>query len=266
MTEQSATRRDLVATIAGGAVLGAVWGAAFPALAMEGRPTIAVVGADNAQLALIDAGSARALVFIGEPDDALLERLPAMLTVFRQRIDLVVGSLPALDAHAKDLSDRWSIRHAVMISATDDASTLPFTSNTVSGALDIALGEHVMLKIRVGHRDEWRTPDPGSGPPLWSIRVVRNTDVVSIVPDARSFGATLPGPAAVLISPSAPSPELRAKSPTNAIAINFDSESIDPSPGDGVALTRIFPRDIARFVLAEDGVELPPWTVLAGES
>ncbi len=231
MIARGATRRDVLATIAGGAILGAVWGAAFPALAMEGRPTIAVIGEQNAQLALIDAGSARALVFIGEPDDALLERLPAMLTVFRQRIDLVIGSAPTLAAHAGALSVRWNVRHAVTVSPAHESPSLPIPSTTVSDALDIALGEHVTLEIRVGHRDEWRTPDPGSGQPLWSLHVRRDTAAVTIVPDARSFAATLPGPSAVLIAPSAPSPELRAKSPARSLAINFDSESIDPAAG-----------------------------------
>lgn len=262
MIDRAATRRDVIATIAGGAVLGAVWGAAFPALAMEGRPTIAVVGEQNAQLALIDAGSVRAMIFIGEPDVALMERLPAMLTVFRQRIDIVIGSVFALVAQAGALSDRWKVRHAVAICPVNGSPSLSIPSTTVSDALDIALEERVTLEIRVGHREEWRTPDPGSGPPLWSMHVRRDATAVSIVPDARSFAATLPGPSAVLIAPSAPSPEIRSKAPANSLAINFDSESIDPPPSDGVALTRIFPRDIARFVLTDDGVELPAWTTL----
>lgn len=265
MSGPGTTRRELIATVAGGTVIGAMWGAAFPVLAMEGRPTIAVVGKDDAQLVLVDSGSARVLVLVGEPDNSLLDRLPAMLTVFRQRIDLVVGSLPALTAHIGALAYRWSLRQAIVLNATSDAPSLPIASDVVSNSLDVTLGNSVTLEIRVGHRDEWRTPVAGTLAPLWSIRVAQGDAAVSIVPDARSFAAMLPGPAAVLVSPSAPSPEVRAKGPTRSLAINFDSESIDPLPADGVALTRIFPRDIGRFVLTEDGVQLPAWTVLADQ-
>lgn len=260
-----ANRREVVATIAGGAVLGALWGAAFPVLATEGRPTIAVIGERNAQVAVIDAGAARFLVLVGEPGESLLRRLPAMLTVFRQRIDVLVGTSPALVSHAHTVARKWRVRHAIVVSDTSDAPSLLMPSTIVADGIDISVGEKVRMELRIGHRDQWRWREPG-GMPMWSLRIMRGQSTVSIVPDVRSFAAIPPGPSALLIAPTAPPPELRAISPANALAVNYDSESIDPPPLDGVALARVYPQDIARFVLTDDGVEPPSWTIPAASS
>lgn len=265
MTGNATTnRREVVATIAAGAVLGAVWGAAFPVLATEGRPTIAVIGERNAQLALVDAGAARLLVLVGEPDDRLLQRLPAMLTVFRQRIDVIVGTSTALIAHSQSLVRRWRVRHAIVMSNTADAPSLPVPATVVADGVDIEAGDTTRLALRIGYRDEWRLRGPG-GAPMWSLRIARGDSVVSIVPDARSFAAVPPGTSAVLVSPSAPPSELRAVSPASALAVNYDSDSIASPPGAGVALIRVYPQDISRFTLAGNGVELPPWTEAGAE-
>src|SRR5690606_41835668 len=61
------SRRAAFSSVASGLVLGAVWGATFPIVASESRPSIAIVGHRGAQLVLIDSGKARALVFLGDP-------------------------------------------------------------------------------------------------------------------------------------------------------------------------------------------------------
>jgi hypothetical protein len=44
--------------------------------------------------------------------------------------------------------------------------------------------------------------------------------------------------------------------------VNYDTADDGPGSLDDVALTRIYPEDISRFMLDESGIESPPWTQL----
>lgn len=260
-TRDTVNRRNLVATIAGGAVLGGLWGAAFPALATERRPTVAVVGEGNAQIVLVDSGAARALILAGEPEDTLFEELPAMMTMFRQRIDLLIGAGPTLRAHAGRLASRWRTSHALMMSSGADAPSLPIAHTVVSETVRFRLSATMRGAVHIGHRNEWRAGEPERDTPLWAIRIADGPASITIAPNVASYAATAPEPATVLISPHAPATALLAISPVSAMAINYDSHTIDPPAENGPALTRIYPHDVARFVFEDDGVQLPEWSM-----
>lgn len=253
-------RRNLVATIAGGALLGGLWGAAFPALATERRPTVSVVGEDNSQVVLVDSGTARALILAGEPEESLFEELPAMMTVFRQRIDLLIGGGPAIQSHVARLASRWRIRHALVMSTGVDAPSLPIASTVVSEAVDVELSTTVRGSVHIGHRNEWMAGAPAAQTPLWAIRIASGRASITIAPDVRSYAAIAPAPASVLVAPHAPSTALLAVSPVGAMAVNYDSHTIDPPALNGPVLTRVYPRDVARLVFDDDGIALPEWS------
>jgi hypothetical protein len=255
----SISRREVASTIAGGALLGAIWGAAFPALATERRPTLAVIGKQTSQLTLLDSGLARALIISGEPDDDLFERLPAVMTVFRQRMDLIIGGSPILVARAKELADRWRARHAIVLSGSRSAPSLPMSSTVVSDVRQLSLGNEMSLQIRIGHRHEWRAATSSRSIPLWGISIHSQAARIAIAPDLASFLAVPPEPSSLLVAPDKPGQEMFTRGPAKAVAVNYDSSTLDPPP-EGVFVTRIYPRDIARFVFGEEGLELPPWT------
>lgn len=259
-TRTGINRRELTSTIAGGALLGAIWGATFPILATERRPTLAVVGKGQTQLALLDSGQARALILSGEPDDDLLERLPAVMTAFRQRIDVIIGGSPMLMARTAELARRWRIRHAIVISGSRDAPSLPISSTVVSDARHLTLGTDMTLTLTIGHRHEWRSVTTSRSVPLWSINIEAHGGRVAITPDVTSFAAVPPERASLLVAPDMPGHELFARSPATAVAVNYDSSTINPPP-EGTLVTRVYPRDISRFVFGETGLELPSWTV-----
>ena len=241
-------------------VLGGLWGAAFPALAIENRPTIAVIGHHGAQLVLVDSSEARALVMVGDPDDALMERIPAVMTLFRQRIDLLIASQPVLLRHAGWLRERWSLVHAVSLQSTMEPGQPAIPTTIVTEGIAIRLGGEMVLESRIGHRGEWDARRPLYPSPMWTISVTHSGGTVVISPDAESIDVAAPMAASLLISPEMPPPATSARMPVHAFACNYDSKSLEQHGNPGKPLTRIYPQDIARFVLHDKGIDLPPWT------
>lgn len=258
---QRSSRRQAIATIAGGAVLGGVWGAAFPALAMESRPTLAAVGHRGAQIVLIDSTAGRALILLGDPDDNLIDRLPAMMTMFRQRIDLIIGSHAVLATRAARLRDRWSIQYAISMQPTATGEVLAMPTIRVTHNLAIGLGGGLTVVCTVGHRDEWSSTEPERESSLWTLTVNHVGGASVIAPDVASIEATNPPGSLLTLVPDLPPSDASRRSPTMAFAVNHDGVGNDDDIGVGRSLTRIYPEDIARFVLHREGIDLPAWTV-----
>jgi hypothetical protein len=192
INDRPVNRRDLVATIAGGATLGGLWGAAFPAFAKQSRPSIAVVGHHHAQIALIDSTSARTLILLGEPDTRLLGQLPAMMTLFRQRIDLVIGSETILATSAAKLRDRWLTSQAIAFQTTANAPNLPLPTIQVTEPISIDLDGQVTLVCAPGHRDEWLVSSPPKPSPIWSIELRHSGYTIVFAPNAFSLATAAP--------------------------------------------------------------------------
>lgn len=258
--EAQLDRRSLLGSVVGGAVLGGIWGAAFPVLAMENRPTIAVIGHRNAQIVLVDSSEGRALILVGEPDDTLMDVLPAVMTLFRQRIDLVIASQPVLLRYAAPLKERWAIRHAISLQASAEASAPAMPTTTVTDGITVGLGGQMGLQCRIGHRAEWDARSPATSSALWTITIVHPGGDTAIAPDAPSLDAAAPEAATLLICPDIPPPGIAGRIPVQALACNYDSQSLEQNEETGTPLTRIYPRDIARFVLHDSGIDLPLWT------
>lgn len=260
------SRRDVVATVASGALFGALWGAAFPIVATERRPTIAVVGHRNAQVVLIDASPARALVLSGEPGVELLDMLPAIMTMFRQRIDLVIGAPSPLADHGQRIAQRWRVGHTIDLRGGEQVPSLWSSTTFVDKAIDIALGSSMELNIRMGFRGQWRPDAAEPDSPLWCATLSTSGGDVVIAPNPASVSAVGPLSTALMIVPDAPDPNVLSASPTSALAVNYDSKTIDEAPAGQAALTRIFPRDVARIVIGDGALHLPEWTLTPGDA
>jgi len=259
------SRRAAFASVASGLVLGAVWGATFPIVASESRPSIAIVGHRGAQLVLIDSGKARALVFLGDPDDRLIERIPSIMTLFRQRIDVIVGTRPVMERRAFDLKSRWSIEHAVAVHSSAIPPSWAMPATVISDAASIDLGGEMTLRCTVGHRGEWLIGHESSSTP-WSARLTHPSGEVVLVPDAASLDALGPVDAPLIVMPEPAPGHVQSWKTARALAINYDSDAAEENTSPTVAITRTYPQDIARFTFGNDGIELPAWTESAGTS
>jgi hypothetical protein len=202
----------------------------------------------------------------GEPDDELLETLPAIMTVFRQRIDLLVATPRVLAGRGIDLQRRWRIRHAISLGVSDVAPPSALPTTVVRDALDVSLNEDTRLLLRMGYRNAWRADEASPGSSLWNATLETPAGRVTIAPDVPSIAAIAPAPSALLIVPDAPAPEILGVSPSSGLAVNYDSDSLKSSPPSDLALTRIYPRDVARIVVAGDHLELPEWTAVTNAS
>jgi hypothetical protein len=263
--DRPVNRRELFTTIAGGVVLGGLWGVAFPVFARENRPSVAIVGHRHAQIALVDSSSARALILLGEPDDRLIDQLPAMMTLFRQRIDLVIGSDTALAPSAADLNARWTTKQAIAFQSTTRASNPPIPTITVLTPISIDLDGHVTLVCSPGHRDEWLASSPQRTSPIWSIELRHSGSTIVFAPDALSLASATPASATMIVTPDAPSQATLRRTTASAWAVNHDTVNEYFKPSDGVALTRIYPEDISRFVWDNSTIVSPPWTQMPEE-
>jgi hypothetical protein len=258
--ETRASRRSVVATLLSGAVLGGMWGAAFPVFASENRPSMAVVGHKGAQIVLLDSSEARVLLLVGDPDERLFDTLPAMMTLFRQRIDVLVASQPVLLRHVRELQDRWTIRHAISIQHRPELETASIPTTPVTDVVSVSLGANITLECQVSHRREWDARTQHGTSTLWTASVHHPGSRTLIAPDLASLEASTRQPATLLISPDLPTAALTDVRPYGAYACNYDGEGIEDADTDALLLTRIYPQDIARFVLHDEGIDLPPWT------
>ena len=257
-------RRWLIQRGAVGAAIGSLWGAGLRATALPDVPTISVVGERRAQIVLLDAMGSRALILLGEPSTGLLERLPAMLTALRQRIDLIIGSESVLAGVAVDVAERWRARHTLIVPTWLGGPDSPDTARAslVRSDLELGLGG-VKATMRISPRQEWRagSSDSTDGP-AWAVAVERETSRVLLSPTAA--GTLIAGPRrpVLVITPGDDIRLVVEKISPLALAVNGDA--VDESTRSRtLPLVRTFRDDVARFELGRDGVRLPPWAQLA---
>lgn len=258
MGEPRINRRSLVAGGAGIA-LGSGWAAALRATTLPAHPSLAVVGAGTAQVALLDTTTARALILLGTPTEALLGQLPAMLTTLRQRIDVIIGGEWALEAPGAGFAGRWAVRHRLLVPATIGGDHAPDSAHQTTVTRDIALelGRNVVVEIRVTPRQEWRTTDAGSGT-VWCMTIRHAGNVIALGPDTTAAAELGPIQPSLAVAPGDEPDRLAATLQPASIAVNAAYLEEYTDAGEVVRL-RIFPEDVARVELHEDGLKLPPW-------
>jgi hypothetical protein len=124
-------------------------------------PTLSVVGTGASQLALLDTTGARALIVLGLPQQDVLDQVPAMLTTFRQRIDLLIGDEAAIDVVAGHARDRWNTAHELVIpTALGGRAALERSRRTVvRSGLTIELGDGCTTTLTIAPQGEWENTD-----------------------------------------------------------------------------------------------------------
>lgn len=256
---ERSSRRTLLFGASIGLVAGSAWGAALQALATPTKPSLSIVGREDAQIALLDTTKIRVLILLGIPDNRLQTQIPALLTVFRQRVDILVGSRDAVDALEPGFSSRWHIARTLVVS--DDGSGRPgdLTTTLVDGNLDVNLGSGINMHIKSTTRNAWSNVDPTRS--FWLASITHGDRYMCLAVDPKSCTLLAPRYATLITCPVADPADLTQKLAPASIATNArDRMKIDTTTLSNPWIIRVFPTDIARFTFDEKGLRLPEWS------
>ncbi len=252
------TRRALLVSGGLGILAGGTWGAAIQALATPSVPSLSVVGTEDMQIVLLDTTEVRVLLLLGSPDNDLQSQIPGMLTMLRQRVDLLVGGASSVNALGSLFRDRWQLAHTLAIAEPTSAHVASGTLTTVSDDLTIDLGNGVSIDLRIAVRGAWNlTTNPHT---LWAAIILHEEHKVVLAPS---------GEALVEMGATTPSLALVPKSSLVEITSILGPAAIAPNSRDGLTLqvqepldtllVRIYPQDTARFEFSTSGLTLPSW-------
>jgi hypothetical protein len=251
------SRRTLIASGAAGALVGGGWAAGLRATSMPAHPTLSLVGVDSAQIALLDTTSVRVVIALGTPTDKLVDQIPALMTVLRQRIDLLVTHETVLPMLGPSFTSRWAVRHHLVIPEPVDGSDTPTPPDHTRVVSDLAvdLNNDFTLNLRVSPRNEWALQN-GEARRLWSITLQHANTVILLAPDTSAAVATSDDRPSLVVTPG-PDPDLLVgKLAPGGIAMN--AGHLDDAQRPTVVL-RTHLDDIARIEFRDKRITLPPW-------
>ena len=256
MTASPATsRRVLVTSVIAGLVAGGAWGAALQAIARPSLPTLSVIGHGDAQIVLLDTTEVRVLVLLGNPGENLKMQMPALLTMFSQRIDLLIGTPTAVASFGVGFRDRWSVSHTLLVPESEEAGVNTASQTLISRNTRIALGGDISLALLLTTRNAWNTANPTRFP--WIVAVEGETPLAALAADQHSIAMLATHGVGLVVVPQA-SPERLAILPGPAsLATNARDDLV--APQSTTMLVRTYPEDIARFELRSNGIALPSW-------
>lgn len=249
-----ASRRHLVLGALAGVVAGGAWGAAIQALARPSSPTISLVGSENSLIALIDTTDVRVLLMLGPADDGLIAEIPTLLTLARQRIDIVIGASSTLSGLPPGFGSRWKVLHTFSIPGDGASPPNTETASSVTDDLRLDLPHQTVLAIRRSTRLGWKAgADEQHG---WKVSVGFGTVRALFVPDMLSAEMLTERGADVLVLPTGDLARLVRICAPSSIAMNAENGMEVPA---GSTLVRVFPSDVARFTVEDGQVGMPPW-------
>jgi hypothetical protein len=251
-------RRTLVLSAVAGVIAGGAWGAAIQGLAKPSTPTLSIIGKGGTQVILLDTTRLRVLILCGTPDGELQAQIPALLTMLRQRIDILVGTSAALDAFGQEFWQRWRVSHSFVLANGMAAGKDTSTRTWITQAVGAELGDGVSIEFSVTMRDEWDVTMESRS--LWAVTVRAGSSLVTLAPDMDSaLVLSAPGPTLVVV-PQGNVNRLMATLVLASIAVNPADDLTWPTEdSSGAVLVRIYPEDISRFELRDDGIALPTW-------
>lgn len=241
-----------------GLAAGAAWGTAIHTLGTPSVPSLSVIGKQGMQIALLDTTKVRVLFLLGTPDSELREEIPGILTVLRQRIDIVVGSSDGVDALGAPFRERWRVRHTLVIPEGGSTVAPTVDSTGVTQDLNIDLGDGGSIDIQITSRGGWnRTATTHT---LWVVALHSGQHKLTLAPTAESLAALVDGGSSLLILPDMRTGRSAAALQAHIIATNGRHDLTFPrESGRGAVLVRTYPHDVARFELHVDGIALPSW-------
>lgn len=209
-------------------------------------------------MVLLDTTEARALIVLGDPKPRLLGQVAAMMSVLRQRIDVIVGTSTGVDALGKDFRSRWRVKHTLAIPEPNVmvASTARQTWITRNVAVD--LGKSMSMSLIVSTRENWKATGRSHRP--W-IAVLRHLDhAIVLSPDTASVMALGYVRPILLVVPESNPVQMSKTVMPAAIATNAAEGLPARQTGvSGTVIVRTYPEDVSRFELRQDGVVLPTW-------
>jgi hypothetical protein len=198
------------------------------------------------------------MILLGRPDDNLISRIPALLTVLHQRIDLLVGTSTAVSTLGPDFRRRWRVAHTFLFPEGKSTELDRPAQTWITDDVDADLGNGISLGFFVTSRNAWNAT--GATQHLWMITVATRTNLVTLTPDSSSAEVLAADSAVLLVVPNADVERLLTTRAPAAIAINARYDLGEPFREDASAmLVRIYGEDIARFEIREDGIALPTW-------
>lgn len=253
------SRRNWLATSLAGMVAGGMWGGALRVLATPTGPTLSVIGRDTAQIALLDTLSVRVLVVINQPDSGLVDRIPALMTVMKQRIDIVIASTQGATSLGASFEARWNVNHTIIIPEDFDVYRAPTSHarSLLNRGTTLDLGRGVTVELMVTSRDGWNNSPANL---LWSMKVSHYGIAVVLGPNDASLLATSIDRPSLIVAPQITTFSIGKKLTPGGIAVNANDRQDIFDDDRNFALTSIYPEDIGRFTFKENGIELPAWT------
>ncbi|MDQ3540754.1 MAG: hypothetical protein M3440_08715 [Chloroflexota bacterium] len=241
----------------------AIGGSAIAAFVVQGKLRLLVVGEDEWQIALLLAARTRVLILTGALTQDAMAAIPMLLSVMRQRIDVVIDSSASLASLPDGFRQRWMVRRIIPL-ADDGASSTEMTS------LDQVLYIPGALRVNVSAspRGFWTERSGGSDRTATGlVTISAGGSIIAIARNLETIADLGPALTTLAIAPVGSIDRVARRLRVPTICINADQvrdQKIDFGGGGLVAsgarsLVRVFPQDVAEFRLLEDGIAIPAW-------
>ena len=256
------SRRATLGMLLGTGVVGAAWGTWFTALNGVRSPSATVVGADEWQLTLIEAGRCRVVIMLGTPDQSIGETLALVMGSFRQRIDMVIGAPASLNRLPPGYRDRWNVQSTIVLGGAA-AQSLAGRRGSITSSTLVRLGSRLQLSLTPVIRNRWNASGASAAvPDRWIVSVESNGSTICLAEQLEDIAGASTTPFAVTVAPQGDLLVAWSRNPMSAIAINNDHvppEAITSGqdvPGGRRWLVAVFRDDPVHLAFVENGVKL----------
>lgn len=257
---QTLSRRAFVP----GLMATAIGGSALAALVVGGNPRLMVVGEEEWQIGLLLASRTRVLILTGELSREAMAAIPMLLSVMRQRIDVVMGSSAVLAFLPGGFRERWKVRRIIRLPDPEDITT---GATALDQVLHLPTGLRVAISTSPRGFSRAETPGGADRTATGLITISRGGSIITIADTLDSIADFAPSSTTVAIAPTGRIDHLASRLRVPTICINADQihdREIDFGASsrdlpDARSLVRIFRDDVAEFRLHEDGVAIPAW-------
>ena len=240
---------------AAGAFAGGIWTVGLASILRSAEPDLTVVGSQDWQVMLLETGTDRILLMIGDFTESPDKAIGQLRSTLRQHVDLIVATGSAIAR-----TDRsGALEHAALI-LLDAGSSQPDSLRTR------ALRQRLVVQFQGGTLDLRRLPVQewsvsAQQPASWVIQIRIADLVVVIAPDLELAARLAPDSAAMLVAPQGDVARALEFAPSVSIVTNgYGLEASPPLPA-GVTgyLVRTFLTDSTRLRFAGNRISLPTW-------
>lgn len=252
------SRRTVSGLILAGGLVGAGWATGLGVLARGVHPQVFVLGKNDWQVVLLEHGSARVVVLLGDGANEADAALEIMLSSLRQHVDVVIGERQFL-AELGTSNRKWKSATHIVLDA-ENLSTVSGRSVTPSGSVTIQAGD-IAIEVVQQPRNAWLSDRA----PEWVWHVTASVGAIGLTMahtiDIASIYA--PETAALLVAPTLGSDAFPHVVARRSLAVNADSVRdtfIQAETEDAqVFLVRTFTTEPAMFRIRAGRISLPDW-------